>query len=1002
MKSLLRHFTLKLVLLLFFSQHMLSQQNYNYQWFSADSKHLPQNSVKSITPDKYGFLWLSTENGIVRYDGQNFKTFNSETIKGLTSNRMLLFTGSVEKDSIIILNERSETLLIHQRAVKNMDTVKYRKKLHTLLSRDAFFKSYYTERQKPLAIAVQDKTYIFTKDSVSIYNSNYKLTEQKKYPYNRSELFFVSSGNLYILNNQNEYALFSEIHQSFKKFGNDFTNKIQIYSNNLAQQSFLYSDNKLFYLKKTNGHLEKQLLFKDFNFETNNIVSIYYDEKNEILYLGSSNKGLLIVRHNDFSHNITPNNEASGSYEIYYALTKFDNDKVLTSTGEIFSENGEKGLINIRKHSDKFTILQDKNGDIWTKKAETLYRFTKASEYKKYDSWNMHLVIRSITKGKNGLIYMGISGESQGGELYSIDPNIPKPTPTLIAKLNYPPSELLDIDGKVLWCGSWRGLYKFHIDSKRIEKIEGISNAINVRSIYASNKNEIWIGTYNNGFYPYQNGKLTHMPKDRNDYLLTTHCMIEDQQGLMWITTNKGLFAVKKQDLLDYADNKTKSVYYQLFDKSSGFLNNEFNGGCNPCGVNLNNHTIFFPSMDGVVYFNPKTVLKHQPDYNIYLDEIEVDSITFRNTDQLVFKRNFGKIKFHISSPFFGIAYNQNIETRLEGPVVQDWTLMTETNVSFSTLPPGEYTLKVRKLSGFGSKYIYKDFNFSITPAFWQTGWFTTLLIVLALLIIYIFFKLRIRYIKHKNIQLEKQVVLRTQQLQTTVVALRKTKEDLSVQVKNHKNLIKTITHDIKSPLKFIALTGKYLYNNIEKSGSIEKDDVKAIHTSSTQLYHFVDNFLEYAKETDLNDTESKPYSVHDLAEEKIAFFKNIAIAAKTKLKNNTDRNLLITINRHLLSIVLHNLFDNALKHTSEGSIFITATETNGILSISVADTGKGMSPDMVHYYNELALGSKPSGKPTGMGLHMIIELLMIIGGSLQITSSEKGTTTTIIFKQAN
>ena len=109
-----------LLLLLFIYQSNFSQEKYHTTWYSADTNHLPQNSVKSITPDKYGFLWLSTENGIVRYDGQNFKTYNGENVKNLTGNRMRFFNGSIHKDSIIIINEKGETLLIHERSVKRI------------------------------------------------------------------------------------------------------------------------------------------------------------------------------------------------------------------------------------------------------------------------------------------------------------------------------------------------------------------------------------------------------------------------------------------------------------------------------------------------------------------------------------------------------------------------------------------------------------------------------------------------------------------------------------------------------------------------------------------------------------------------------------------------------------------------------------------------------------------------------------------------------------------
>lgn len=993
---------IKLFLLLLISQTCFSQENYHTEWFSADSRHLPQNSVKSITPDKYGYIWLATENGLVRYDGQNFKIFNSENIKGLSSNRMLLFTGNIKKDSIIIYNDRSEILLIHNRTVKIVKSLNRPKKLLPALKPNTYILHPAINSPQintPFAVSVKDNTYMFSQDSLKIYNSDYKLTVQKKHQRDNTLLFFVSSGNLYVLNKKNEYKLFSDSQESFKKFG-PFTKDITIRTNAITQQTFLYSDKKLYYLKEFDGILTTELVLTNIDYQNNNVKSIYYDIKNKILFLGSANKGLLVVKQNDFNHNTTHYPHSFGGDNIFYGLAEYAPDKIISATGEVFNINGETEIKGFGPYTDNFMVTVDNNGDVWTKKHQTLYRFTKKSDFKKFSKWEFNNLIACILKSTNGKILIGTENQQKNtGTIYQIDPNTINPVPAPLLQLGFAPTIFSNIDEKTLWCGSWKGLYKIHLDTKKILQIKDIKDA-NVRNIYTSNDQEVWIGTYNKGFYLYKNNKVTHMPKDKNGYLLTTHCIIQDKQGFMWITTNKGIFVVRKEDLLNYANNKSRQVYYHAYDKSAGFLNNEFNGGCSPCGVNLNNRAIFFPSMDGIVYFNPENVFKRQPVSDIFLDHVEVDSITHIGKNNLVFDRNFGKIKFYISSPFFGNTYNQNIETRLEGPIVQNWTTMTENNVSFSTLPPGEYKLKIRKLSGFGSKHIYKEYHFSITPAFWQTTWFTVLLITLGLLMVYLIYKLRVRYIKHKNIQLEKQVVLRTQQLQTTVVALRKTKEDLSIQVNNHKSLIKTITHDIKSPLKFIAITGRYLYNNLEKSKPISNEDIKAIHTSSSQLFHFVDNFLEYAKETDLSGNESQPYSLTILAGEKADFFKNIATAAKTSINNKVDNSLFITVNRHLLSIILHNLMDNALKNTYDGTISILAAKDSSTLSISVADTGKGMSEELVNQYMSSTTDKQDKPKQKGMGLNMIAELLAITGGTLHITSQEnKGTTVTISFK---
>ncbi|MDV6170251.1 two-component regulator propeller domain-containing protein [Flavobacterium sp. DG1-102-2] len=115
------YFYNSLFVLLFITLTGYSQDKYHLTWYSADSNHLPQNSVKSITPDKHGFIWLSTENGVVRYDGQNFKNYNSENVKNILANRMMFFFGNKQKDSIFIFNEKKETLLINKRNVYNRE-----------------------------------------------------------------------------------------------------------------------------------------------------------------------------------------------------------------------------------------------------------------------------------------------------------------------------------------------------------------------------------------------------------------------------------------------------------------------------------------------------------------------------------------------------------------------------------------------------------------------------------------------------------------------------------------------------------------------------------------------------------------------------------------------------------------------------------------------------------------------------------------------------------------
>lgn len=996
-----------LLLLLSNSISFFAQENFRHIWYTADDNTLPQNTISAIIKDKYGYIWLSTESGLAKFDGQVFKIYNTDNIDGLISNRIRLFAGKPDKDSIYLLNDSKQLLLINKRTVTNLKTKIPQpfKSIQDMLryNYNPILSLSFTDDKEYIDIVAGNNLYIIGNDSIKLYNLKREKISDIIYKYPKKAQFYTIGNTLY-LDSKNTAVKFTGLETSNIKYDRTFKESYYLFTNNQCGQSFIYSDKKLYYLKEKQNYIETILVSDDFDVPHNNIISFYYDEPNRVLYLGSSNKGLLVVKEQGFKHIDPILSHATGTDGVYYALENFGDSNILSSTGEVFNINGKSSTNNIAGFSDKYMLVIDNNGDIWTKNSRYLYRFTKKSNYKQYDHWKLDESIITLAKSPDGKIWVGTfnKGKEFRGAIYFLEPNDTKSSPQLFLKVKEAPASMAIADNKTIWTGTWKGLCKYDIKTKESFKIKDFPEC-QVRSLYIETTGEVWACSYGKGFFLYKDSVTTSFPTDKHKYLLTSHCITEDVNGFFWITTNKGLFQVKKQDLLNYANKKNTGIYYHYYNKNSGFPNNEFNGGCQPCSVYLNNETIFFPSMEGIVYFNTTEITPITPANPIYIDEITIDNTPVPTIEKISLDRDFTWINFVVSSPYYGEPYNENIEFMLKGPIQQEWTLLNEKSISFSTLPHGDYVLKTRKLNGFGSGWVYKDIKFTVEPAFWQTNWFIVIAIISGISLIYLIIKLRIRYIRYKNTLLENKVLIQTTQLQETITTLRKTKDDLSKQIENHKRLIKSITHDIKSPLKFLSITGRYIYNNIDTEKDSVKENLQAMYTSSFQLYHFVDNFLEYAKKTDISDDESAPYSLYRLGKEKILFFKNIAQLQKTELFNTIPKNYTTTINRHLLAIILHNLIDNATKNTFEGKITLNAQVSEHTLSISVEDTGKGMTKTDLEYYNNLLQGYiKPeegSSGSKGMGLPMIAELLNILNGKVKILSQKNGgTTITITF----
>lgn len=996
-----------LLLALFSGIHTgLCQDSYLVKWYSADSNHLPQNTVKSIIKDKHNYIWLSTESGLVRFDGKNFDLFNTSNIKGLKSERMGVFGGSVAGDSIFIRNDLRQYYVIHNRNVlkSQYDLKPLIKPIRGYVFDNAEIipELHYEAWHEIFKVSSGGISYVIGNDSIRVYNSNNELQEKYSYTFNDSVQYFSKSGKLYRVQNKKDYQEVYKDSVVTKKFNIPEKNNFTIYTNETANQLFLITGTNVYLLEDKNNGFNATLLYNGFN-ANDNIKAVYYDRKNSLLYMGSHNKGLMVVRRQEFKTMISPFKLTKGVDGVYYGLTAYEGDKILAATGDIFKDGKYIGGIGINNTSDKFTIVTDDNNDIWVKGNMYLYRFTKESAFKKYESWKFNDRVTTVYKDINGLIWVGTAYPDSGkepGSIYVLNPNEENCTPELYMKLKMGPRSFIVTEQGQLWAGCRDGMYRIDIKQKKVHEVTDFEGTY-VRYIYNAGKGELWIATYNKGLFLYKDGKITNFPPDKNKYILTAHCIIDDKKGFFWISTNTGLFYVSRQELLNYAAGKKDNIYYYHYNKDYGFKTNEFNGGCEPCGVYLNNETMYFPSMYGITYFNPGELQFSHPDNNMYIDKVEVDNSILK-TDKLTLDRNFGRVSFFISSPFYGNEDNQYIQTMLTGPVEHEWTPLTDDHITFSTLPPGNYNLSVRKLAGFNSGYQYSRISFFVQPAFWQTLWFKVLVAIAGSLLLLLIFRARMRYINRQNIILEEQVASRTRQLSETIKTLQETENDLYTQNENHISLIKTITHDIKSPLRFMTITGRYIYNNLDEKNQSLKDDVESIYTSSSQLYHFVDSFLEYTKETDAA-IKQEPCSIYKLAEEKVSLFKNIAASKNTRFVNSIDENSTATVNKNLLAILIHNLLDNAVKNTSNGTITLEGytNETNTIIIIS--DTGSGMPETQTAYYNSLFEGTihEDEKNSTGMGLTIIAELIVKIGAKVKISSAlNKGTQVTILLSK--
>ncbi|TDE10509.1 ligand-binding sensor domain-containing protein [Dyadobacter psychrotolerans] len=967
----------------------------------TDENGLPQNSIKAIMPDPNGFIWLATEDGLARFDGQNFFTFN-KTNSPLTGNRIHGFVPSQDRYNIsspdfLAITENIQYININNAGGVSLDTMYARNhELKTPFGRQVrgglfvmrslpSINEISTEHEPFLFPAGNNTYYVWCKDKIQFYTGN-KISYSVKI--NLKEFFLIDShpygkmsdGQLVHITAAKTPGVVSITgdilnDKSFRLTGSGY----KLFWNNIAQKAYMYCNRRFYSLLRGNNHsgLTTTLLVKDFDFDTANITTVYQDKSHNYLFLGSNTLGLYVLRPKDFA---TTGNRRINNRNEFYAQVQLAEHVILSSQGEVFGE--QQGLLKRtdqkrlwgHPEESKFFLAKGKDGAIWKAISPELNNYDPHNG-KIISAYRFSTRIKALYVDDNDILWIG--GEKDS--LYAINSIDKKATPKLITHGNFGEiSCMLLLPDNRLMLGTKKGLFQYKRNDAQPVPVKGFEN-FNIRSLYNSAEG-LWITTYGDGLYLLRNGNLTKLPMDKKQFMATAHCVIEDKEGFFWITTNKGLFQVLKSDLIAYANKKQSEVFYFYYNKRNGFNSNEFNGGCQPCGLQLGGQMISFPSIDGLVWFKPGNIKTDLPDNNLFIGNVELDGKEIPLADLGNVPRDFEQLKLTLTTPYFGDISNLHISYSLAKkdentvwlPVLSDLTVLIP-NRSY-----GEHLLTVRKQNGFGpNNFSYDVFKFYIVPAWYETWLFRIATAILLLGVFWLILK------AHTSFLLKKQ---KTKSLHR--------RYHISNQV------VAAINHDIQTPLHYIAGSvsqiHKFVTENNPENAFISRLSTETIDTINRARTHTT-NLLKYIKSQNRNDIANISLSevnVFDLVSQTCQLLTGTANFRDVTLVNKVGQRATVRSDAKLLSIIVQNLMDNAVK-LSEEIVTVSFEMTETGRCIVIEDTAEGLSNEIVVWLNKnyksydewMRDYELPDHK--GLGLIIVKDLCILLKIKLEVKAGE-------------
>lgn len=962
----------------------------NVQHFNSENG-LPQNSIKGIRIDRKGYIWLGTEGGLVRYDGKEFKLLNKRT-DGTQLSARLAFVELTADGKTVYIKAASD---------------KYYKVSDNLLLEEFMpaIKDNPIENQ-PLVAPYR------------IFNKSMSLVDKGQLPgwimpdlqlLERSAMGSTAGlgDAYYYFNKQREMIVtdtgITRFHKlsisgllphrqgyqrvppaSVLQFGGDLY---------IREGEYIYK----LRLNKENTHATA-VPFLEIGPLPNISAFAIYPEMN-LYIVGTLTDGVYLFSPRAFNIHLFKDIESN----IFYAHAPFRGSFV-TPSGILpaASKFMQAGL-------SPYAILQTKDGR---------YLFNRRVKGEMAGIEIRDSLLRPVRFIGSPHLRVSCMLEMDNGDIWIA------PGGRFIGKLEQDsirwltPPQGLDsgfatkmefASASELWLAGPKWLAKFNPYTGAAKIYPGFKD-LDIRTLHMDKKGILWIGTYGNGYYAFFNGKTVRMPADRNNYLSIVHSFVPDGNGYCWITTNQGLFQAKMTDLYSYLNGDASSVYYQYYDRSNGLLTNEFNGGCSPSGLRLKDGTLSFPSMRGIVQFDPRAMRPVFSEKNIYIDRVQADSVSINPAPGgFTLPARTEMLQVAVSSPYFGTPYNHAVFYRVRGLKTSWQPLPQDGQITLNRLAKGKYTLELKKPAGFGNRQIETRLAFTVSPTFYETWWFRIAAGIAALGILWLLFRLRLNMLLQQKRRLQSEVNLATQEqqrlienLEIAVSDLERSQEELYKNTVLQEKLARIITHDLQSPLRFLSNVSERINREV-KNGNMEAlpELSRELQRSSAGIYRFVQDFGLWVNAKGRNfKPVQEPVVLAGLVKTLQVFFQELAKRKKNILEIQIGEDLTVMADPQMMLIMLRNIIDNANKYTSGGRITVAAAVSGPYASVSVTDTGGGFSAAALARVREQIANPdlfEREKDGSGYGYRFIADFIKVSEINISITSTEnQGTTVTL------
>lgn len=536
---------------------------------------------------------------------------------------------------------------------------------------------------------------------------------------------------------------------------------------------------------------------------------------------------------------------------------------------------------------------------------------------------------------------------------------------------------------------------RYKLDDKKSTQVERIN------SVFQDNRGVIWLGGKGTGLYrviadDMNRFQFKHYGPAEGFDEKTVYGVTEDELGNIWIATENGLSRLLVNSGTFIAYGKSDGLLDKGYDANALYFSQQYNRLY--CGKDHGLYQVQLRKPAGLM-----------GSHGVKVSSVRINegSWMYAEKKSLSGLEEGDQLELALTSQGYG--YGSSVRIRYKSEEAEKWTELLSENpvITFPSLASGAYKLEIQSMDGEGkwSERILQ-LDIQVRPYFYKSWWFLLLLLMSVVCLSILFYRYKVRRLRHRQVLLEQLVAQRTHELEVQNHSLEVMAHHVEDMAEEKIRFFTHLTHEFRTPVTLIH--GPIQQALALTSDKEVKEQLHIAERNVQDLLSLVNELMDFRKlDTEKVKLNIRPFDlismIDDLLLPFISFVKHrhITLQACYHLKG-----LSVNADPTYLHRVLTNLLANAVKFTPDGGHIrlyaarLVDNKGKVQLYLSVSDTGCGIPEKYLpQIFDSFFQAQNKVTYPvfgqtgTGIGLNVCKRIVALHGGVISAKNNRAGGT---------